>query len=208
MIEFVGESLAREAAMTKTLIIPGIDGSPEPHWQHWWAMTDARAILVAQENWSHPAPDEWETEVAGAIIAHPGSVLVAHSRGCILVARLLQNWPELRIKAALLVAPADVNQSHRLTSFAPIPQGRLEVPTTVVASRNDPWMSITQAADLARSWGADFVDLGFAGHINVASGFGPWPLGKKLRDGLLLRASAQAATQRPSLGNYPDWRAM
>nr|WP_238475001.1 alpha/beta hydrolase [Azospirillum cavernae] len=28
--------------------------------------------------------------------------------------------------------------------------------------------------------GADFINAGAVGHINVASGFGPWPLGETL----------------------------
>jgi predicted alpha/beta hydrolase family esterase len=57
----------------------------------------------------------------------------------------------------------------------------------VAASRNDPWMSFSRAAQLAKTWQADVIDMGFAGHINVASGFGPWPAGRDLRDELLSR---------------------
>lgn len=32
--------------MTKTLILQGLDGSPAPHWQQWWAASDPNAILV------------------------------------------------------------------------------------------------------------------------------------------------------------------
>ncbi|MCA3443995.1 MAG: alpha/beta hydrolase [Rhodobacter sp.] len=113
--------------MTKTLIIPGLDGSPAPHWQHWWAMTEP---------------------------------------------------------SALLVAPAEPARSHRLAPFSPVPTVPLGVPACVVASRNDPWMSFGHAAALARCWQARLVDLGFAGHVNVASGYGPWPGGLRLRDAL------------------------
>jgi predicted alpha/beta hydrolase family esterase len=50
----------------------------------------------------------------------------------------------------------------------------------VVASRNDPYMAFDCAVALARDWGARMVDAGFAGHINVASGHGPWPEGRDL----------------------------
>jgi predicted alpha/beta hydrolase family esterase len=170
--------------MTKTLIIPGLDGSPAPHWQHWWAMTDPSALLVDQSDWAAPRPEAWEAEVAGAILLHPGSVLVGHSLGAVLIARLLAKWPQLQVAGALLVAPAEPARSHRLVHFPPIPDRPLGVPARVVASRNDPWMSFAQARALARSWQADLVDLGFAGHINVASGYGPWPGGLHLRDAL------------------------
>ena len=179
--------------MTKTLILPGLDGSPAPHWQHWWAATEPNAMIVEQHDWSRPTSEAWETEVAGAILHHPGCVLVGHSLGAILAARILTRWPQLKVSAALLVAPADPAVSRRLAAFAGIPDQPLGVPATVVASRNDPWMSFSQSAALAEAWRADLVDLGFAGHINVASGFGPWPAALALRDDLALRAGALAA---------------
>jgi predicted alpha/beta hydrolase family esterase len=69
----------------------------------------------------------------------------------------------------------------------------LDVPTVLVASRNDPWMSFDRSRDLADDLGADLIDLGHAGHVNVASGFGPWPGGKVIRDRLLDQ------TARPSM---------
>lgn len=175
--------------MPKTLIVPGLDGSPAPHWQDWWAATDPTAYIVDQHDWARPTPEAWEAELAGAILNHPGCILVGHSLGAILVARMLTRWPQLDVSAALLVAPANPDTSERLAAFAGIPSQRLGVPATVVASRNDPWMSFAQSASLARAWGGDLVDLGFAGHINVASGFGPWPAALSLRNALAERAS-------------------
>jgi predicted alpha/beta hydrolase family esterase len=173
--------------MARTLIIPGIDGSPAPHWQHWWASTEAEALMVEQDDWANPDPDQWEVEVAGMILQHPGATLVAHSLGCLVVARLLRRWLLVNISGVVMVAPADPAQSPRLSAFSGLPRGTLGIPAVVVASRNDPWMSFTQATALAADWGADLVDLGFSGHINVASGHGPWPEGKLIRDELLAR---------------------
>lgn len=100
-------------------------------------------------------------------------------------ARILTRWPQLQVAAALLVAPADPSLSRRLAAFAPVPARPLGVPATLVASRNEPWMRFNHSADLAAAWGADLIDLGHAGHINVASGFGPWPRGMALRDAFL-----------------------
>ena len=47
----------------------------------------------------------------------------------------------------------------------------------VVASTNDPWMSFRRAAEWADNWGAELINLGAAGHINVNSGYGSWPQG-------------------------------
>lgn len=173
--------------MVKTLLVPGLDGSPAPHWQHWWAATDSGALMVDLSDPSRPDPARWEAELAGTLLRHPGAVLVGHSLGAVLVTRVLATWPQLSARAALLVAPAEAQGQPRLQSFAPLHEIPLHIPTSVVASRNDPWMPFHRTRQLAKAWRADLIDLGFAGHINVASGFGPWPAGKQLRDDLLLQ---------------------
>jgi uncharacterized protein len=177
--------------MTKTLIVPGLDGSPAPHWQHWWAATDPSALMVDLTDPARPLPAVWETELASMILHHPDSILVGHSLGAVLIARLLATWPHLRVRGALLVAPAETMGNDRIGQFGAIPELPMDIPTTVVVSRNDPWMSFGRAVHLSRAWGSDLVDLGAAGHINVASGFGPWAKGKVLRDDLMMATTAQ-----------------
>jgi uncharacterized protein len=181
--------------MTKTLIVPGLDGSPAPHWQHWWAATDPHALMVDLSDPARPLSAVWEADLASMILHHPDCVLVGHSLGAVLVARILAKWPQLRVRAALLVAPAETLGSDRIGHFGPIPERPLGVAATVVASRNDPWMRFARSSGLARSWKAGLVDLGLEGHINVASGFGPWPGGKALRDALVRQATVPAAQE-------------
>lgn len=171
--------------MINTLIVPGLDGSPAPHWQHHWAASDPHALMVELSDPHRPVAAAWEIELASMILQHPDCVLVGHSLGAVLIARLLTQWPHLRVAGALLVAPAETAGGDRIGHFGPIPELPLDLPATVVASRNDPWMSFPRAAQLARAWDAGLVDLGFAGHVNVASGYGPWPEGRRLRDALL-----------------------
>lgn len=178
--------------MITTLLIPGLDGSPAPHWQNWWAATDPAARIVDQKSWSSPTPEAWLTEIAAAALAHPGSVLVGHSLGAVAIVRLLTSWPQVRVAGALLVAPAEPSRSDRTRSFGRIPEMDLGIPAIVAASRNDSWMDQDRARDLSVSWGADFIDMGEAGHINVASGFGPWPEGRALRN-LLWQMAGEAA---------------
>ncbi|AJE45846.1 RBBP9/YdeN family alpha/beta hydrolase [Celeribacter indicus] len=184
--------------MIRTLLIPGLDGSPAPHWQHWWAATDPSAKIVEQHSWSEPSPEAWLTEIAAATLVHPDSVLVGHSLGAIAIVRLLASWPQVRIAGALLVAPAEPERSDRTAPFGRIPQRPLGTKTIVAASRNDPWMEQERARGLARNWEADFIDMGNAGHINVESGHGPWPEGKALRD-LLWPPSAAERPLRASV---------
>ena len=168
--------------MIRTLLVPGLDGSPAPHWQHWWAATDPTAMIVEQHSWSTPTPEAWLAEIAAATQIHPGAVLVGHSLGAIAIANLLSDWPQVKVAGALLVAPADPSKSPRIAHFGTVARHPLGTRVLVAASRNDPWMEQAQARALARSWDAEFVDMGDAGHINVETGHGPWPEGKALRD--------------------------
>jgi predicted alpha/beta hydrolase family esterase len=182
--------------MPRTLLVPGLDGSPAPHWQHWWASFDPSALIVHQDDWAAPTPEAWEAEVAGAVLQHPGAILVAHSLGCLVVARLLAHWPQLQIGGALMVAPADPSRHVRLSRFHDVPRDDLGVPATVVASRNDPWMAFDDARTLAADWNARFINYGEAGHINTAAGFGPWPYGLALRDAIVARGRSYVTPGR------------
>jgi predicted alpha/beta hydrolase family esterase len=190
--------------MIQTLLLPGLDGSPAPHWQHWWAHSDATARIVEQGSWARPCPDLWLTEIAGALLQHPGAVLVGHSLGAVAAVKLLTQWPQLRVSAVLLVAPAETARDQRLCAFGELPERPLPVAATVVASRNDPWMSFPRATALARAWGAELVNMGQAGHINAEAGFGPWPEGKRLARELATRARLLPGAD--ARGRFPETR--
>lgn len=186
----------RGRAVTKRLIVQGLDGSGEGHWQRIWLGEDPDAIAVEQESWSAPVLADWLARLEAAVEAHPGALIVAHSLGCVLTAHLAARRPDLDIAGALLVAPADVgcplSAPERIRAFAPIPSSRLPFPSILVASRNDPFMRFARAEALAAEFGSDLVDLGAVGHINVASGFGRWEGGFRLADALDRRIAAAA----------------
>ncbi|MDT8856491.1 alpha/beta hydrolase [Paracoccaceae bacterium Fryx2] len=183
--------------MTRTLIVPGLDGAEAPHWQQWWAATDRNAVMVELSEPWRPTPAVWEIELATAILANPDCILVGHALGAVLIAQLMATWPHLNVRAALLVAPVETQGDDRIGHFGALPEARLTIPTTVVASRNDPWMSFSRARHLSHVWGSELVDLGLAGHVDAASGFGPWARGKALRDDLVAR-SAPAVAAAPA----------
>lgn len=170
--------------MSKTLIIPGYKGSDSGHWQRYWLASDPDAVLVRQEDWFSPCLESWLIPLLEQIHRHPGSTLVAHSLGVPLLVHAVARYPRLPVARALLVAPADVDirmHDHAcFSSFVPLSLQRLPFPATVVASRNDPFISFSRASGFAHSWGARLVDLGHAGHINIESGYGPWPQARHL----------------------------
>jgi len=182
------------------LIVPGLFNSPPAHWQSHWQARLPTAERVEQSDWERPRLGDWTAALAEAVRARPGALLVAHSLGCGLVAHLAAINGGRNIGGALLVAPADLNPrgpaGGLLEGFAPMPRHPLPFPTTVVASRTDPYVAYERAEAFAARWRARLVDLGDAGHINVASGHGPWPEGlAHLAD---LDRSLQGAASVPS----------
>jgi uncharacterized protein len=165
--------------MARILTVPGLGGSGPEHWQTWLERSLPGTARVEQDDWDWPHRHKWLTRLVGAVAEAPGAVLVAHSLGCILVAHAAREYPDLPIRSALLVAPADVDSAghtpEHLRSFAPIPRVPLPFPAVTVASTNDPYMTFARARELAEIWNTEFVNAGPLGHINVAAGFGPWP---------------------------------
>ncbi len=172
------------------LVLPGYGDSGPGHWQSLWEAEDGRFRRVLQRDWLLPERAEWlatlEREIA-ACAAPP--VLVAHSLGCALVAHRVAAAGGGGIRAALLVAPADVEMIasvlDAVQSFTPVPLVRLPFPSVVVASTDDPYLTPARAEAFARAWGSRLVALKGAGHINTDSGFGAWDEGRRLLEELL-----------------------
>ena len=174
--------------MTQTptiLIVPGWRDSGPGHWQSLWAESIEGTVRVEQDNWISPTRSAWVSRIAETIQAQDGPVvLVAHSLGCIASTHLPPD-AVARIQGALLVAPADPERRAPLVDFAPVPSQILPYRSVVVASSNDPYCPVRTAGAYARSWGSEFVRLQNAGHINIDSGFGAWPLGLALLQSLV-----------------------
>lgn len=166
------------------VIVPGWRNSGPGHWQSLWASRLSRVLRVEQDDWLSPLKRPWVQQIARTIEQAPGEVVIAaHSLGCIATTHL-PDAVKARIRAALLVAPADPERRGVLADFAPVPYQRLPFPSIVVASTNDPYCPVRLAGAYARAWGSEFMRLNDAGHINVESGHGEWPLGLALLQAL------------------------
>ncbi len=184
------------------VIVPGWRNSGPGHWQSLWAerLDGAVRVAMAEDDWQRPRRSVWLQAIARTILAQPGPVVVAaHSLGCIATTHLPPEAAR-RIRGALLVAPADPERRGVLADFAPVPYQPLPYRSVVVASTNDPYCSIRTAGAYARSWGSEVVRLQNAGHINVESGHGEWPLGLALLQSLMAEHawSAQPQTELES----------
>lgn len=179
--------------MTTTLIIPGLKSSGPAHWQSWFEASIPGTVRVIQADWNKADLPEWSARVRRDITRTPGRLLiVAHSFGVLAAVQAATDHAE-RIAGALLVAPAD---PEKFSIGELLPQEPLSFPSVVVGSTNDHWMSLERAAHWADLWGSDFVNLGEAGHINVNSGFGPWPEGLSLYERLRRGSEARAAATK------------
>ncbi|GEN99838.1 hypothetical protein NSE01_16710 [Novosphingobium sediminis] len=177
------------------LTVPGLGNSGPGHWQTTWEARLPRCRRVDLGLWEDPHRNTWVNKLNLAIQRAEGPVvLAAHSLGCLAVAW----WAEYeqpggvieggKVIGALLVAPPDVEErplDRRLTRFAPVPEAALPFPSILVASRNDPYLTMAQARRLARRWGARLADAGEAGYINAASELGDWAFGRLLLNTLL-----------------------
>lgn len=164
------------------LILPGYAGSEEEHWQTRWAGRLRTARVVEQADWHQPDPEAWRDRIVEAVTAATRPVvLIAHSLGVVAAVEAAPRFPPGTVRGALLVAFPDIEAGAGLPesvrAFAPVPRAPLPFPSLLVASRTDPHCSYERAEEYGNAWGAAVVDAGESGHINVASGHGPWPEG-------------------------------
>ena len=166
------------AAPLRLLIVPGLHDSPPGHWQSWLQARHPLAVRVQQRDWSTPDLERWAARIGSTLErSGPGRWLVAaHSFGVLALLRHLALRPQSPVAAVLLVAPADPD---KFGVGELLPAGALPVPGTVVLSANDPWLAAAAGQRWARRWGCRIEMLGAAGHINIASGFGPLPLAER-----------------------------
>ncbi len=164
------------------LILPGLGNSGPGHWQVRWAEKMRTAAIVEQADWDEPDPEDWTDTIVKAVeLAERPVVLVAHSLAVIALVQAASRFPEGKAKGALLVSPPDIELNpdvpEEARCFSPVSRDPLPFPSLLVISDSDPFCSLERAADYASAWGSDFHQAGDAGHINVASGHGPWPEG-------------------------------
>lgn len=189
----------------RLLIIPGLNDSDSGHWQTWLQAQFPGSRRVVQHRPQVGELERWSARIQDVLDQHPETdwVAAAHSFGVLALAHHLalvqQRGERSRIRQALLVAPAEPD---RFGVAELLPHRRLPVPTTLIASQNDPWMSSVNALRWASRWGSSYSNLGWVGHINTEAGFGPFPLAKRWVDAALAKA---ARDRRPEHADFREW---
>lgn len=182
--------------MSRTLILPGLFGSGEGHWQDYWLKEHPDSRLVEQDDWDRPRLHDWILRLEETLAEEDDAYIVAHSLGCLLTAQLAGRPSARRVRGALLVAPCDLPSTEALhpghLAFGTMPTKALPFASIVVGSLNDIYISLERLTMFARLWKSDLRNIGMAGHINVASGFGRWPSGY----GLLTKLKSRTRHRR------------
>ena len=94
------------------LLLPGWENSGPQHWQSLWEERHGY-LRVDQHDWMKPLRGDWVARLEEVILTRDEPVvLVGHSLGCILTAAWASHSKNThRVRAALLVAPGDVERS-------------------------------------------------------------------------------------------------
>jgi predicted alpha/beta hydrolase family esterase len=181
------------------VLVPGLRGHVEDHWQTRLAATLPNARTVPPLGKADPGLHTRITLLDQVLADVDGPVvLVAHSAGVLVTVHWAARFHNAAVVGALLATPPTLAtelpaeypsvRELRSNDWLPIPRLPLPFPSIVAASANDPLANAVRLEALARAWGSRVHQLGPVGHLNPASGFGEWPGALPLVDELLAEA--------------------
>ncbi|SDD23939.1 RBBP9/YdeN family alpha/beta hydrolase [Rhodococcus tukisamuensis] len=183
------------------VIVPGLRGHVEDHWQTILAAGIPGTRTVAPSNDGSLRLDERLAALDETLATVPGrAILVAHSAGVLTSVHWAQGHPNTeRIAGALLATPPNFDtplpagypspDTLAELGWTPTPRGPLPFPSIVAGSLDDPLADYADVTRLADSWGSRLVNLGEVGHLNPASGYGEWPAAVELINELISAAA-------------------
>lgn len=174
-----------QAMARRFLILHGWENRrPQEHWQ-WWLADQLRGqgeqVLYPQlPDPDHPSLTTW-TELLHAELRQLGDgerIVVAHSLGSTLwLSAAVALTPDQQVHRVALVSPASptfLAGAPAVAEFARVPLGTGGAETRLVCSDEDPFNPEGARAMLAgMRLDTDVIPGG--GHLNVDSGYGPWP---------------------------------
>ena len=171
------------------LIVHGWQASGPGHWQTWLA----NRLQEASETVQYPllpSPDtpvleEWIEALHGQVSLMTGEkIVVCHSLGSVTWLHYTTRAHANSVDRLLLVAPPcppALAKIPELQGFVPVPLDAYALARTasqcrMVCSSGDEYCEVSAAVAYAKPLRIESEILpSEAGHINIASGFGPWP---------------------------------
>lgn len=182
--------------MNKILLITGLHNSGPDHWQSRWHQQFPHWQRMTGLPWDTPDLRVWGAKLAGKLRRSRNRLhLVAHSFGALAAIVATRQQPD-KVASLFLAAPADPAYFGVADDNL---AGPLMVAAQLVASRNDPWMSLERAQYWRQQWQIPLFDAGAVGHINVQSGHGNWQQGLQLLAALHQRGELVVAPTKPTL---------
>lgn len=170
--------------MTATyLIVPGFTNSGPDHWQTFMQRKYGNVVRVEQDDWNSPSVD-WVKKLNQTVNETEGDiVLIGHSCGAVAVSQWAIFHSVDRVKALVLVAPADVDAEESLEPIrrqGPLPTKDLGYKSLLIYSDNDEHLGESRAFELASCWGCKTHLIPGGGHLHTAAGYGEWLEGERL----------------------------
>lgn len=167
------------------ILVPGLGGSGEEHWQTLWAKMDRNFILLEQDNWTKPHRTAWIRKLKETVekFSDKPIILITHSMAFSVVVEAAADKAIDNIAGAFCVAPADLERKDfpaKIESFLPPSRIRLPFKCMIVASENDPYCSIEKSGKWANITGAKLINVGKKGHLDSLSEIGTWDIGQNL----------------------------
>ncbi|WP_066372786.1 RBBP9/YdeN family alpha/beta hydrolase [Neobacillus fumarioli] len=169
------------------LILHGLGGSGDEHWQTWLAnelmKRNYHVRYPTFSNFHSPEKKVWLEELAEVIKTIPKTqplTIITHSLGCLLWLHYTASQNQRIAKQVILVAPPSPTRVlEAAKSFFPVPLEKKHLTTAAeetlfVHSSNDPYCRLEDAKNYVNI-GLPALILPNMGHINVDSGHGKWP---------------------------------
>jgi predicted alpha/beta hydrolase family esterase len=169
------------------LLIHGAGGSGPEHWQSWLAERlrerGEEVVFPQLPDADNPRLDGWLEALRAELARLPleRTTVICHSLGCLLWLHYTAARPPEQVARALLVAPPQPDvDAPESPGFRPTPldrKGATEAAreTLMVCALDDPWCPPETSRRIGETIQAPISWLEHGGHVNVESGYGPWP---------------------------------
>ncbi|UAK16979.1 RBBP9/YdeN family alpha/beta hydrolase [Sporolactobacillus terrae] len=183
--------LVIEVHVMNYLVLHGLGGSKGGHWQEWLTESlkrKGKKVWFPQfSDWDRPLKNVWLNQLNRTLEQIPDEPLtvVAHSLGCILWIHYAAQRLSRRIDRVIMVCPpSPYHKKAEIQDFFPLPEAKQSLAAAAkkslfVLSTNDPFLPQADMGHFLTYCLPCFI-IPEQGHINLDSGYGPWPWMLKL----------------------------